>query len=62
MYSHGIHHVYAPEDKLPKLFKKISITIEMLSVSDYCKKFTKDSVLNKKALRSDLDRKRDEII
>ena len=62
MYSHGIHHVYAPEDKLPKLFKRISITIEMLSVSDYCKKFTKDSVLNKKALRSDLDRKRDEII
>ena len=35
VYSGGLHHIQAPGDKLPKLFKTIKVNFEMLTISDY---------------------------
>ncbi len=37
VYSGGLHHIQAPGDKFPKLFKTIKANLEMIEVSDYKK-------------------------
>jgi len=35
VYSGGLHHIQAPGDKFPKMFKTIKANLEMMQVSDY---------------------------
>ena len=58
-YSHGLHHVMAPEMKFPRIFKKISADIEYLKVKDYLDQF-KDSQSPAKEIASDLQKRRDQ--
>lgn len=58
VYSHGLHHVMAPEDKLPKIFKKISADIEALYVNDYLKQFENEDD-PAQAVANDLQARRD---
>lgn len=39
VYSHGLHHVMAPNDKIPKIFQKISADIEQVDIDTYLKQF-----------------------
>ena len=39
VYSHGLHHVFPPGARFPKIFKKIEADIEFLAVDEYLKKF-----------------------
>ncbi|MEM6457693.1 MAG: hypothetical protein AAF772_21570 [Acidobacteriota bacterium] len=34
-YSHGLHHIQAPGEGLPKLFKTISLRLERIQIEDY---------------------------
>ncbi len=34
-YSGGLHHVAAPEDRLPRLFKEVSVRLEVLDIPAY---------------------------
>ena len=58
VYSHGLHHVMAPGDKVPKIFKSISADIEAIDVSDYLAQFSdaKDPAI---AVANDLQNRRD---
>lgn len=58
VYSHGLHHVMAPGDKLPKIFKHISADIEALDVNEYLSRF-KDEDDPALAIANDLQKKRD---
>lgn len=58
VYSHGLHHVMAPGDKLPKIFKKISADIEQLDIDSYLSQF-KDLENPALAVAEDLQAKRD---
>ncbi len=35
IYSGGLHHIQAPGDKMPRLFKRLDVGIEALDVEDY---------------------------
>lgn len=58
VYSHGLHHVLAPGDKYPKIFKKIEADIEYLSVDDYLAGFESESE-PAKSVAMDLQNRRD---
>lgn len=58
VYSHGLHHIFAPEDKFPKIFKKVSADIEQLDINSYLDQF-KDSENIAKDVASDLQKRRD---
>lgn len=62
-YSGGLHHIMKPEDKLPKLFKKIRLTLEVLEIDSYKKSITagKDLKLARLDLARDLEARRDRI-
>ncbi len=48
-YSGGLHHVQAPGDLFPKMFKTIEVDFEQLEISEYKKNFENDfrtSVIN----------------
>lgn len=58
-YSGGLHHVQHPGEKLPRLFKKIKLNVEVLEISDYKKRFSEDPKLRRKEFIQDLeDRKK----
>ncbi|HMB52910.1 MAG TPA: 1-acyl-sn-glycerol-3-phosphate acyltransferase [Thermoanaerobaculia bacterium] len=38
-YSGGLHHVQAPGDKLPRLFKTVRMNFEAFEIADYREKF-----------------------
>ena len=37
MYSGGLHHIQAPGDKLPGVFKTIRANLEIMDIADYKK-------------------------
>jgi len=39
VYSGGLHHIQAPGDKRPKLFKKIKVNLEIIDLIDYKQQF-----------------------
>ena len=60
IYSGGLHHVFAPGDKYPKIFKKLHVAIEEVDIESYCKDFmNKNGVLDKIRVCQDLDRRRE---
>ena len=34
-YSGGLHHIHAPGDRLPRLFKTVRLRLELLEIADY---------------------------
>jgi hypothetical protein len=57
-YSGGLHHVQAPGDKIPRVFKKIAINFEKVDLADYIKSLPVSEELPfKKAVRQDLDKR-----
>ena len=39
VYSGGLHHIQAPGDKLPKLFKRIKVNLEIIDLIEYKQQF-----------------------
>jgi len=62
-YSGGLHHIMRPEDKLPKLFKRVLLSLEMVDVREYKKLVLegKDPRLARLDLAKDLETRRDRI-
>lgn len=61
VYSGGLHHVHAPGDKYPKLFKTVRVAFEAFDIEAYLKQFEKSEPREqRKMIASDLERRRDE--
>jgi hypothetical protein len=58
VYSGGLHHILAPEDHYPRIFKKIFVKVECLKVNDYLKIFEQEELVIEK-ITQDLQRRRD---
>lgn len=60
-YSAGLHHIQAPGEKLPRLFKTARMKLENLDLAEYRKALlaTQDERGFRKAVVSDLTRRRD---
>lgn len=52
-YSGGLHHIQAPGEKFPKLFKKIKANLEVISIKEYKTKFDSEGIQWKKDVTSD---------
>ena len=39
-YSGGLHHIQAPGDRLPRLFRRADIAFEMVPIADYKAQFS----------------------
>lgn len=61
-YSGGLHHVQAPGESIPRIFKTIRMNLELVEISAYREEMTaKYGPENyKRAVREDLERRRDE--
>lgn len=61
LYSHGLHHIMAPGDKFPRIFKNVTADIEMFSVDSYLAKFENSSESEAaKLVAEDLQTRRDQ--
>jgi 1-acyl-sn-glycerol-3-phosphate acyltransferase len=60
-YSGGLHHVQAPGDRLPRLFKVIQVALEVVEIADYVRLLgeTPGTPAFKQAVKLDLERRRD---
>lgn len=60
-YSGGLHHVQAPGESLPRLFKTIRLRLEIVDIADYVREMGlgDDSVDFKKAVIQDMQARRD---
>ena len=59
-YSGGLHHIQAPGEQLPRLFKHIHLSIENLDVIEYRQKLERDSSVRpvKQRMKVDLERRK----
>ena len=63
VYSGGLHHIQAPGDKLPKLFKKVKVNLELLPISSYKKSLINSPLCNfKRNLMEDLNKRLNTLI
>lgn len=58
VYSHGLHHVFAPGDRVPRIFRRITASLEYMPVSKYLAGFS-DSETPARHVAEDLQRRRD---
>lgn len=60
-YSGGLHHVHAPGDRLPRLFKTVRLRLELLEVAEYRDELLREAGRAgfKGAVIEDLTRRRD---
>lgn len=61
-YSGGLHHVQAPGDHLPRLFRRLWLNLEVVEIADYRAARRRESTSDagfKRAVVSDLERRRD---
>ncbi|MFK7873816.1 MAG: 1-acyl-sn-glycerol-3-phosphate acyltransferase [Oligoflexales bacterium] len=59
LYSGGLHHVYAPGQRLPRVFKKISVRMELFTISEYKNKIATAPAEFTRAVVRDLEARRD---
>lgn len=57
VYSGGLHHIHAPGQGLPRLFKTMKVNVEQLDLGEYLRKFT--GLDAKMAMIHDLECRRD---
>ena len=60
-YSGGLHHVQAPGERLPRLFKTIRLAVEVIDIAGYIKSMGHPSDRDRfrLAVKADLERRRD---
>ncbi|MBC62560.1 MAG: hypothetical protein CMP11_08890 [Zetaproteobacteria bacterium] len=58
VYSGGLHHVLPPGKTIPRLFKRLSVKLESIKVSEYLEKF-KNDINIKKSICLDMEKRRD---
>jgi hypothetical protein len=58
VYSYGLHHIFPPGAKFPRIFKKVEAKLECMDVDGYLKQFEShpSQVL---AVKADLEKRRD---
>lgn len=61
VYSGGLHHIQAPGELLPRLFKPIDVTLEAVDIAGYRRRLLEQSgpAGFKRAVINDLQRRRD---
>lgn len=57
VYSSGLHHVLAPGQRLPRIFKKIFAKAELISVDSYLEQFSETNLYE--SIPKDLEKRRD---
>ncbi len=57
VYSGGLHHIQAPGDKFPKLFKTIRANMEIIDLPSYKQQFSDDDGEFKKQVLSDINQR-----
>ena len=57
-YSQGLHHIFAPGDRYPKILRSAGIKFESIDIADYMKQFAAAQDL-RLAVMSDLEERRD---
>lgn len=57
-YSEGLHHIFAPGDRFPKLFRRAGIKFESVDLEDYLKQFESE-VDCRPSIITDLEKRRD---
>ena len=61
-YSGGLHHVQAPGERLPRMFRKIRMNFELLDIATYRAERLQEAespIGFKRAVVDDLERRRD---
>jgi 1-acyl-sn-glycerol-3-phosphate acyltransferase len=61
-YSGGLHHVQAPGDRFPRLFRTVRLALEVVEIDDYRRERLRESGSEmgfKRAVVDDLERRRD---
>ena len=61
-YSGGLHHVQAPGERLPRMFRRIRMNFELLDIATYREERMRESagpIGFKRAVVDDLERRRD---
>ncbi|HSK80246.1 MAG TPA: 1-acyl-sn-glycerol-3-phosphate acyltransferase [Thermoanaerobaculia bacterium] len=62
-YSGGLHHIQTPGEKIPRLFKKVRMNLEVVDIAPYnaarLAETRGDRRLFKRAVANDLERRRD---
>lgn len=57
-YSGGLHHIQAPGERFPRVFKKVSVGLETISIMEYKKQIKAGSGVNFRAkVLADLEKK-----
>ena len=61
-YSGGLHHIQAPGELIPRLFKKVRMNLELVDIADYVKALGEGRSPDefRKAVCDDLARRREE--
>ncbi len=57
-YSGGLHHVQAPGERIPRLFKTVRMRLELVEIADYRRSLAPRGDF-KEAVKEDLERRRD---
>jgi len=60
-YSGGLHHVQAPGERFPRLFKRLRLNLECLDIAEYRAEMEADTTCRsfKRAVIKDMERRRD---
>jgi len=60
-YSGGLHHIMTPDEKLPRLFKKIRLAVELIDIQEYKRMlgFEKDPRWTRLQVAKDFELRRD---
>lgn len=61
-YSQGLHHIHAPGERLPRLFRRVDLTCETLDIPEYRDRLVEQTGKDgfKRAVVADLTRRRNE--
>jgi len=57
VYSGGLHHIQAPGDKFPRLFKTIKVNLEIIDLCTYKQQFSSDIVEFRKQVLTDISQR-----
>lgn len=57
VYSGGLHHIQAPGDKFPRLFKTIKVNLELIDLPTYKEQFSSDNVEFRQQVLTDISQR-----
>lgn len=56
-YSGGLHHVQVPGQKLPRLFKKLKLNLEVIDIQEYKSQFNTEGIQWKRDVTADFQKR-----